>query len=112
MNNLLMNIFGRNYRKRSGTEILEFTQLGELMKQGAVLIDVRSPQEYKEGHLEGAISIPEYEIKRKIELQVRDKGTKVILYCNSGRRSRKAADLLKRLGYNNVYNLIQGIYNY
>lgn len=109
MNNVLINMFKRNNKKRNGVEMIELSQMKVLMKQGAFLIDVRSPQEYREGHLEGAISIPEYEIKRKIDSEVKDKDAKIIVYCNSGGRSRRAADTLKRLDYTNIYNLIQGI---
>ena len=41
-------------------------EIVQYIKQGAILIDVRSPQEYREGHLDGAISIPDYQIRRKI----------------------------------------------
>ena len=40
------------------------------IKQGATIIDVRSPQEYREGHVDGSISIPDYQIKKEIEKQV------------------------------------------
>lgn len=112
MNILFKNLFVRKYNKRGDSNIIDISELDNKMKQGAILIDVRSPQEFNEGHLEGAISIPEYEFKRKIEMKIKNKDAIIIVYCNSGRRSRRAADILRKLGYTNVYNLSQGVYNY
>lgn len=86
--------------------------LQKLQKEGIILIDVRSPQEYREGHIDGAISIPEYEIKKKVEKILKDKNRKIIVYCSSGGRSKKAQKALKKLGYKNVYNLYNGLSNY
>lgn len=87
-------------------------ELKSYQSAGAVIIDVRSPQEYEEGHIDGAISIPEYNIKRNVENIVKDKNKKIIVYCSSGGRSKKAQKSLKKLGYHNVYNLYNGIENY
>ena len=75
------------------------------MKQGAVLVDVRSPQEYQEGHLQGAISLPEYEIKKTVDTVLPDKTQEIIVYCSTGHRSLKAQKQLEKLGYQKVYNL-------
>lgn len=87
-------------------------QLETMIKQGAVLVDVRSPQEFKEGHLENAISLPEYEIKEKSKRNLPDKTQKIIVYCSTGHRSAKAQKILQKLGYKNVYNLCKGLENY
>ena len=80
--------------------------MNEILKnRNAYLIDVRSIQEYKEGHLNGAINIPVFEIERKIEEVVKNKETDIIVYCSSGGRSRQAKEILDRLGFKNVYNL-------
>ncbi len=81
------------------------TQLEEMQKQGVTLIDVRSPQEYKEGHLDSAICIPSYEILQTIEAKIPNKEEKIVLYCDSGSRSKKAQKDLEKIGYTNVYNL-------
>lgn len=73
----------------------------ELIKSEAVLIDVRTKEEYKEKHIGGAINIPHTEIS-KIEY---DKDTKIIVYCRSGNRSNMAAEELLSLGYKNIYDL-------
>ena len=76
---------------------------------GAIIIDVRSSQEYEEGHLENAINIPYYEIKNKINKISNNKEKEIVLYCEAGTRSKKAYKILKRLQYQNVYSLHGGI---
>ena len=87
-------------------------ELKQFQKEGAIIIDVRSPQEFREGHIDGAISIPEYEIKKEAENRLADKEKDIIVYCSSGGRSKKAQKLLRKLGYQNVYNLYNGLTNY
>lgn len=70
-----------------------------------IIIDVRSPQEFEEGHINGAILIPEYEIFIKSKGMLLDKSQKIFLYCNTGVRSEKAKKILKKQGYSNVYNM-------
>lgn len=81
-------------------------ELKNLEKKGAILLDVRSPQEYKEGHLNGAISLPEYEIKENVETILKNKKEIIIVYCSSGSRSKKAQKELIEMGYETVYNLL------
>lgn len=87
-------------------------RLEKMRKEGALLLDVRSPQEFEEGHLENAISLPEYEIKEKADNILPDKSKSIIVYCSTGHRSQKAQKLLKKMGYQKVYNLCSGIENY
>ena len=91
---------------------IDMNQLEKMVSKGAVLVDVRSPQEYKEGHIRGAILIPEYELLSKIKRELPDKDKTIIVYCASGARSKKAQEQLKKIGYYNVYNLYNGIQNY
>lgn len=79
------------------------------IKQGATIIDVRSPQEYKEGHVDGSISIPDYQIKKSIEKQISNKDELIVVYCSTGHRSQKAQQILENMGYTNVYNVYEGI---
>ena len=67
-----------------------------------VLLDTRTEEEFAEGHIEGAIMIPEYEIADKAEAAIPDKDTLILVYCRSGRRSKIAAAVLVELGYTNV----------
>ena len=79
---------------------------------GAYIVDVRSSQEYMEGHLEGAINIPYYEINKNINKILEDKHKEIVLYCEAGIRSKRAYKKLKEFGYENVYNLYLGIENW
>ena len=83
-------------------------ELKQFQKEGAIIIDVRSPQEYREGHISGAISIPEYEIKKEAQKKLKNKNETIVVYCSSGGRSKKAQKQLRKLGYQNVYNLYEG----
>ena len=77
---------------------------------GAVLIDVRTEEEYAEGHIPGSVNIPLQSIQ-DIGTVAEDKLTPLFVYCRSGRRSGEAETLLKEAGYTNVYN-IGGIIDY
>ena len=71
-------------------------------ESGYVIIDARTQSEYDEGHIPGAILIPEYEIADRAEKELRDKDQLILVYCRSGRRSKIAAEELVKLGYTNV----------
>ena len=77
--------------------------------QGAIILDVRSHQEYREGHIQGAINIPEYEIDNRIEREIPKKNQLVVIYCQYGSRSRNVYMKMKKLGYTNIYNLQGGL---
>lgn len=70
---------------------------------GAVLVDVRTPQEYQEGHISGSINVPLQSLGR-ISSLVSGKDTPVFVYCQSGGRSRQAAGILGQMGYSSVQN--------
>lgn len=72
---------------------------------GAVLIDVRSAEEFNTGHLAGAVNIPHTEIAEKISGVAKDKSTPLYLYCRSGRRVGIAMEELSKLGYTKMVNL-------
>ena len=72
---------------------------------GAVLIDVRSAEEFNTGHLAGAVNIPHTEIAEKISLVAKERSTPLYLYCRSGRRVGIAMEALKNAGYTVMYNL-------
>ena len=70
----------------------------------AIILDVRTEEEFNEGHIEGAILIPVDEIKTHAEEFLTDKSASILVYCRSGRRSALAASELKALGYLNIYD--------
>jgi len=69
-----------------------------------ILLDVRTEEEFAEGHIAGAILIPDYELAEHAASELPDKSARILLYCRSGRRSANAANLLIELGYTNVYD--------
>ena len=71
-------------------------------ESGYIIIDARTQEEYDEGHIPGAILIPEYEIADRAEKERLDKKQLILVYCRSGRRSKIAAEELVKLGYTNV----------
>lgn len=91
-------------------EDIDYKQMQEISKTtNAILIDVRSKQEYKEQHFDGALNIPLDEIAKQINQIIKQKEQIIIVYCQYGSRSKKAQNILKKLGYKNVYNLKGGI---
>ena len=77
---------------------------------GAVLIDVRTPEEYSEGHIPESRNVPLQTLDRVVNY-VKNKDTELFVYCHSGARSRQAAAMLGRMGYTRVNN-IGGISSY
>lgn len=71
---------------------------------GAVLLDVRTPGEYREGHIPGGQNIPLQSIDKAEDL-IQNKSTPVFVHCLSGARSRQATALLGQMGYSNVKNI-------
>lgn len=71
---------------------------------GAVLIDVRTPEEYAGGRIPGGKNIPLQRLDA-IDSAVKSKDTPIFVYCLSGARSRQAASMLKSRGYTNVQNI-------
>jgi phage shock protein E len=75
------------------------------LEAGALVIDVRSAEEFRNGHLTNAVNIPLGELKEHISDFVKDKNQVLLLHCLSGGRSAIAKHQLKRLGYANAFNL-------
>jgi rhodanese-related sulfurtransferase len=85
----------RRFKKVSG-------KISELLKEGAVVVDVRSPGEFASGAREGSINIPLNELEQGASRL--DPAKTVVLCCASGTRSAMAASILKRKGFKNVVN--------
>lgn len=71
-------------------------------ERGYILLDVRTEDEYDEGHIPGAINIPNEEIGATAPDELPDTDQTILVYCRTGRRSREAAEKLARLGYSHV----------
>lgn len=67
-----------------------------------VILDVRTQEEYDQGHIPGAIVIPDTEIRARAEKVLPEKDQLILVYCRSGRRSKNAAQILVELGYTNI----------
>jgi phage shock protein E len=87
----------------SAAEIEPEKALSEI-ERGAVVIDVRTPEEFREGHWEGAKNIPHTEIEQRAGEVGAEKDRSIVVYCKSGRRSEMAQGVLTQLGYKNVVN--------
>lgn len=98
------------YRSIESREI-QYQKMLDIIKKhsDSILLDVRSLQEYNEGHLQGAINIPVYDLEKEVSKKLPNKDTVIIIYCSSGHRSKRAKDLLEKLGYSNIYNLKNGL---
>ena len=71
---------------------------------GAVLLDVRTPEEYREGHIPGSKNVPLQSIS-KVAGMIDNKSTPIFVYCLGGVRSRQAAAMLQQMGYTNVKDI-------
>ncbi len=80
------------------------------MDSNTVLIDVRTKEEYAEGHIPGSINIELDEIEKIVDI-IKDKNSHIYLYCRSGHRSGIALNKVKELGYRDLTN-IGGIIHY
>ncbi len=74
-----------------------------------VILDVRTPEEYADGHIEGAINTDFYEGTFRGELDALDKDKTYLLHCRSGNRSQKTLDVMEELGFTKIYHMIGGM---
>ncbi len=73
-------------------------------ESGYIILDVRTGEEFSEGHIEGAFLLPDYEIEKRAEEALVNKDKLLLVYCRSGRRSAAAAKKLIELGYTRVFD--------
>lgn len=74
----------------------------------AVFLDVRTPEEFKDGHIEGAVLINLFDEDFKEQVDALDKEKPVYIYCRSGNRSQKAGNILIQMGFKQVYDIEEG----
>ena len=77
----------------------------EMMKRddGHIIVDVRRQEEFDEGHIPGAILIPNESIVSERPKELKDLNQIILIYCRSGRRSKEASEKLSAMGYKNIY---------
>lgn len=104
---LIIDLLGANLRGYPAATPTEATQL--MNRENAIVLDIREDNEYHAGHIVNAIHIPLGYLKdRKDELE-KYKNRPIIAVCRSGSRSGQACSLLKKEGFENIYNLKGGM---
>jgi rhodanese-related sulfurtransferase len=88
----------------SGQKHLE-SEIGKSALTRPVVIDVRTVQEYKAGHVQGSTNVPLDQLKEQIASVASNKNTPIMVHCQSGRRSAQAKKTLIAMGYSNVEDL-------
>ena len=83
-----------------------FSDINKIIKrnQDHKLVDVRTPDEYRMGHIPGAVNIPNESISNVQPAGLPDRSEPILIYCLSGMRASQATNKLKRMGYTNVVN--------
>lgn len=84
---------------------LSAESIRELLKSGAILLDVRTEAEFSAQHLPGAVNVPLDTLEQKIPRVIPDRQQPIFLHCRSGRRSTVAEQRLRAMGYQRVINL-------
>ena len=87
-----------------GVKHVTMDEIVEIMEEneGYIILDVRTIEEYNEGHIPNAICIPNETIDENVVNILPDKNQLILIYCRSGNRSKKATDKLENLGYTNL----------
>ncbi|UCD34833.1 MAG: rhodanese-like domain-containing protein [Nitrospiraceae bacterium] len=83
---------------------LSVRDAGGMLRNGAVLVDVRTPEEFGDGKVPGAVNIPLDELRNKAGAVVPGRDTVVLLYCRSGTRSYIGKRIMKKMDYTTVFN--------
>lgn len=96
-------------RDNNTTTLVSSEEMKELMSLDSVqLIDVRTLEEFREGHLEGAQNII-YDDEFEQKIKQLDKSKPVAVYCRTGRRSEECSQILEQAGFKKIYNLKDGL---
>ena len=100
----------QNTQEGSRTD-LSVTEVAELVKadKKVVILDVRTPAEYQQGHIDNAQLMNIYDSDFEDRLKTLDKEVEYVVYCRSGGRSGKAAGMMENLGFTNLHNMKGGI---
>lgn len=92
----------------SSIQTVSLEQAKALQDEGAVMLDVREPEEWAEGYIEAALLISRGDLAERIASAVPDKNTSIVTYCQSGKRAAMAAGTLRELGYNYIVSMQGG----
>ncbi len=97
-------INNESINQMNSDELIEFIELND-----AVLVDVRTEDEYNSGYIENSLNIDYFSNDFSVNADKLDKNTPIILYCRSGKRSSMSANKISKLGFKEIYNLQGGI---
>ncbi|GGG51281.1 rhodanese-like domain-containing protein [Bizionia arctica] len=110
---IIASAFTVNAQEQESAVLLSLSEFKTLIEgQNVQLIDVRTPEEFQEGHIEGAINIDFFSEDFENQFKELDKEQPVYVYCRSGARSKKSALKLSEMGFLKIYDLEGGILNY
>ena len=101
---------GKNQSNAEGStqevtyEQISLNEAKQLMKdeEGYIILDVRTKEEFAEGHIPGAIYVPNETISDEMPEELPEKDQLILIYCRSGNRSKQASKKLAELGYTNI----------
>lgn len=107
---VVLLLFNDMSRRRGGGGVAAVgpNELTQLMNRDAVVVDVSTSAEFAAGHIPGAVAIPDKELADEMGRIEKHKGRDVVVYCRNGARSVKAANALKRAGFEKIHNLVGG----
>lgn len=88
---------------------IDVQQAQQMKSQGALLVDVREPDEYAAGHAPGSVLIPVGQLNQRLKELDGHQNKPVVLICRSGRRSVAAAEILQKAGFGEVRNVVGGM---
>ena len=91
-------------RMRRGGQVSK-KQAEDLVKNGAIIVDVRNPDEFQRGHLSQAYNMPLNDLDSQMRAKFKNPEKPILVHCQSGIRSKRAKKQLERAGYKNVYDL-------
>jgi rhodanese-related sulfurtransferase len=93
-----------------GIQSLPPAQAVQLMNHhGALIVDVRDPKEFQSGHIRKALNFPLSDLSKRVSELDKFKAKSIVLCCDTGQRSARAATLLRKQGFGSVHNLAGGI---
>ncbi len=98
---LLGACIGLSYRRITQEKAMKIME----EETGYLIVDVRRPDEFAEGHIEGAINVPNEGITDEMPEELPDKDQLLLVYCRTGRRSKEASAKLAKIGYKNIYEI-------
>jgi rhodanese-related sulfurtransferase len=101
-----------DFRQSSYAEVDSKKALAMIASDKPLVLDVRTPMEFKKGHLEGAVLIPLQELQKRLPELAAYKNKEILIYCATGNRSTVASKILIDNGFNKVTNMRYGIVNW